>query len=87
MIQNLSTKSFNCNLAYEEALDQLNLADTKLGLLKREIEMLNQMTSDVQICLATQEIDNTFREIKINIESTVSSLLHCVNQLGVISVG
>lgn len=102
IIQNLSTKSLYCKLAYREALDQLILADTKLSQLKKDIETLKKMASDVQIVLATREIDKTVSNeiqsikdiinrnkyfgIKIEMESTVTSLLNCVDHLGVISV-
>ncbi|VDI73863.1 Hypothetical predicted protein [Mytilus galloprovincialis] len=100
MIQNLSTKTFNCKSFFGKVLHQLNLADGKLSQLKEEMETMKQMSSDVQVFLGTREInktlceeiksikgiiDNTF-EIKIEIDSSITSLMNCVDRLGVISV-
>ncbi|CAC5419160.1 unnamed protein product [Mytilus coruscus] len=102
LIQNLSTKIINCKSAYAKVLRQLNLADTKLCQLKEEMETIKQMASDIQVFLGTRELNKTaceeiksikgiinstkYFEIKIEIESSITSLLDCVDQLGMISL-
>ncbi|VDI73862.1 Hypothetical predicted protein [Mytilus galloprovincialis] len=102
LIQDLSTKTFNCKSAYGKVIHQLNLADKKLSQLKEEMETMKQMASDVQVFLGTREINKTIGEeiksikgiinstknfeIKIEIDSSITSLLDCVNRLGIISV-
>ncbi|XP_071121611.1 uncharacterized protein [Mytilus edulis] len=100
LIQDLSTKTFNCKSSFGKVLHQLNLADGKLSKLKEEMDTMKQISSDVQVFLGTREInktlceeiksikgiiDNTF-EIKIEIDSSITSLMNCVDRLGVISV-
>ncbi|CAG2250723.1 unnamed protein product [Mytilus edulis] len=101
-IQDLSIKTLNCKSEHNKAVHQLNLADQKLGQLKEEMMTLKQMASDVQVFLGTREINKTLCEeiksvkgiiysiknykIKIEIEGTITSLLDCVDRLGMISV-
>ncbi|CAC5419162.1 unnamed protein product [Mytilus coruscus] len=102
LIQNLSTKTFNCKSAYGKVIHHLNLADQKLRQLKEEMENMKQMASDIHVFLGTREIDKTlsdeiqsikgiinstkYFEIKMEIDSSITSLLDCVERLGKISV-
>ncbi|XP_071121612.1 uncharacterized protein [Mytilus edulis] len=102
LIQDLSTKTFNCKSAYGKMLNQLNLANQKLSQLKEETETMKEMASDIQVFLGTREIDKTvsdeiqsikciinntkYFEINMEIDSSITSLLNCVNRLGIISV-
>ncbi|CAG2214008.1 unnamed protein product [Mytilus edulis] len=102
LMQNLSTKTAVCKSTYGKILNQLHLADKKLSQLKEELETMKQMASDIQVFLGTREFNKTvseeiqsirgmikstkYFEIKMETDSSITSLLDCVNRLGILSV-
>ncbi|CAC5419159.1 TRIM25 [Mytilus coruscus] len=99
---NLTEKTSTCKATYCSNLSQWRFVDQKLKQLKEKIETMKQMASDEQVFLGTRELNNMVSaEIKfikstitnakhfgINmaIDPTITFLLNCTNQFGVLSV-